>query len=237
MNKVRYRNIGLIECNEGGVTLIRVLLVDDHIVVRTGLELLLHEKNGISIVGVAADGDEAIQKAKELTPDIVLMDLSMPKGKDGITATRILKEYLPETRILILTMHDSDEYLFRAIQAGASGYILKSAPHEELLTAIQLIYTGNAYLTPAATKRLMNEYLVKMQQEGHTSSYEILSEREKEILVWIARGYSNKDIAEQLVISVKTVETHKSNLMEKIGLRSRPDIVRYALQKGLLDFE
>jgi len=217
--------------------LIRVLLVDDHIVVRTGLELLLHEKNGISIVGVAADGDEAIRKAKELTPDIVLMDLSMPKGKDGITATRILKEYLPETRILILTMHDSDEYLFRAIQAGASGYILKSAPHEELLNAIQLIYTGNAYLTPAATKRLMNEYLVKMQQEGHTSSYEILSEREKEILVWIARGYSNKDIAEQLVISVKTVETHKSNLMDKIGLRSRPDIVRYALQKGLLDFE
>ncbi|MET3196876.1 DNA-binding NarL/FixJ family response regulator [Bacillus sp. OAE603] len=136
-----------------------------------------------------------------------------------------------------MTMHDSDEYLFRAIQAGASGYILKSAPHEELLNAIQLIYTGNAYLTPAATKRLMNEYLVKMQQEGHTSSYEILSEREKEILVWIARGYSNKDIAEQLVISVKTVETHKSNLMDKIGLRSRPDIVRYALQKGLLDFE
>jgi len=217
--------------------LIRVLLVDDHIVVRTGLELLLHDKNGISIVGVAADGDEAVRKAKELTPDIVLMDLSMPKGKDGITATRILKEYLPETRVLILTMHDSDEYLFRAIQAGASGYILKSAPHEELLNAIQLIYTGNAYLTPAATKRLMNEYLVKMQQEGHTSSYEILSEREKEILVWIARGYSNKDIAEQLVISVKTVETHKSNLMDKIGLRSRPDIVRYALQKGLLDFE
>ncbi len=219
------------------ITLIRVLLVDDHIVVRTGLELLLHEKNGISIVGVAADGDEAIQIAKELTPDIVLMDLSMPKGKDGITATRILKEYLPETKILILTMHDSDEYLFRAIQAGASGYILKSAPHEELLNAIQSIYTGNAYLTPAATKRLMNEYLIKMQQEGYTSSYEILSEREKEILVWIARGYSNKEIAEQLVISVKTVETHKSNLMDKIGLRSRPDIVRYALQKGLLDFE
>jgi len=225
------------ECNVGGIILIRVLLVDDHIVVRTGLELLLHDKNGISIVGVAADGDEAIHKARELTPDIVLMDLSMPKGKDGITATRILKEYLPETKILILTMHDSDEYLFRAIQAGASGYILKSAPHEELLNAIQLIYSGNAYLTPAATKRLMNEYLVKMQQEGFTSSYEILSEREKEILVWIARGYSNKDIAEQLVISVKTVETHKSNLMDKIGLRSRPDIVRYALQKGLLDFE
>lgn len=217
--------------------MIRVLLVDDHIVVRTGLELLLNGKNGISIVGVAADGDEAIRIAKELTPDIVLMDLSMPKGKDGITATRILKEYLPDTKILILTMHDSDEYLFRAIQAGASGYILKSAPHEELLTAIQLIYTGNAYLTPSATKRLMNEYLVKMQQEGYTSSYEILSEREKEILVWIARGYSNKDIAEQLVISVKTVETHKSNLMEKIGLRTRPDLVRYALQKGLLDFE
>jgi len=224
------------EIKEGN-TLVSVLLVDDHIVVRTGLELLLNGKNGISIVGVAADGDEAINLAKELTPDIVLMDLSMPNGKDGITATRIIKEYLPDIKILILTMHDSDEYLFRAIQAGASGYILKSSPHEELLNAIQLIYKGNAYLTPSATKRLMNEYLVKMQQEGLTSSYEILSEREKEILVWIARGYSNKEIAEQLVISVKTVETHKSNLMEKIGLRSRPDLVRYALQKGLLDFE
>ncbi|WP_088067383.1 response regulator transcription factor [Gottfriedia luciferensis] len=217
--------------------MVRVLLVDDHIVVRTGLEVLLNGKSGISIVGVAADGDEAINLAKELTPDIVLMDLSMPNGKDGITATKIIKEYMPDTKILILTMHDSDEYLFRAIQAGASGYILKSSPHEELLNAIHLIHKGNAYLTPSATKRLMNEYLIKMQQEGLQSSYEILSEREKEVLVWIARGYSNKEIAEQLVISVKTVETHKSNLMEKIGLRTRPDLVKYAFQKGLLDFE
>lgn len=217
--------------------MVRVLLVDDHIVVRTGLEVLLNGKSGISIVGVAADGDEAINLAKELTPDIVLMDLSMPNGKDGITATKIIKEHMPDTKILILTMHDSDEYLFRAIQAGASGYILKSSPHEELLNAIHLIHKGNAYLTPSATKRLMNEYLIKMQQEGLQSSYEILSEREKEVLVWIARGYSNKEIAEQLVISVKTVETHKSNLMEKIGLRTRPDLVKYAFQKGLLDFE
>jgi two-component system, NarL family, response regulator NreC len=217
--------------------LIRVLLVDDHTVVRAGLELLLNGKNGISIVGVASEGDEAIRLAKELMPDVILMDLSMPHGRDGMSATRIIREQLPEIKVLILTMHDSDEYLFRAIQAGASGYILKSSPHEELIAAIQSIFSGNAYLTPSATKRLMNEYFNKMQQEGLTSSYEILSEREKEVLVWIAKGYSNKEIAEQLVISVKTVETHKSHLMEKIGLRTRPDLVRYALQKGLLDFE
>lgn len=217
--------------------MIRILIVDDHAVVRSGLLLLLDGKHGMKVVGEAADGDEAIRMAKELKPDVVLMDLSMPHGKDGLTATSELKKQLPDTAVLILTMHDDDEYLFRAIQVGASGYILKSAPHEELLTALHSVAAGNAYLYPTATKRLMTEYMEKVKQGEHTGAYESLSEREKEILSWIAKGYSNKEIAEQLMISVKTVETHKSNVMEKLSLKTRPELVKFALKKGLLNFE
>lgn len=221
----------------GDDKLIRILVVDDHVVVRSGLMALLDGKNGIKVVGDAADGDEAIRKAVELQPNVVLMDFSMPPGKDGLTATTELKKQLPDTEVLILTMHDDEEYLFRAIQAGASGYILKSAPHEELLAAIQSVAEGSAYLYPNATKRLMSEYLDKIKQEGIAGPYESLSEREKEILSWVAKGYANKEIAEHLVISVKTVESHKSNLMEKLSLKTRPELVKFALKKGLLHYE
>ncbi len=159
--------------------MIRILVVDDHVVVRSGLMALLDGKHGIKVVGDAADGDEAIRKAIELQPNVVLMDFSMPPGKDGLTATTELKKQLPDTEVLILTMHDDEEYLFRAIQAGASGYILKSAPHEELLAAIQSVAEGSAYLYPNATKRLMSEYLDKIKKEGIAGPYESLSEREK----------------------------------------------------------
>ena len=217
--------------------MIRILVVDDHAVVRSGLHLLLNGKHGCEVIGEAADGDEAIAKAEELRPDVVLMDLSMPHGKDGLTATAELKKLLPDTAVLILTMHDDEGYLFRAIQAGASGYILKSAPHEELLTAIRNISMGEAYLYPTATKRLMSDYMDRMKRGDHQGTYESLSEREKEILAKVAQGYANKEIAEQLVISVKTVETHKSNLMEKLDLKTRPDLVKFAMKKGLLNFE
>ncbi|MFB5678301.1 response regulator [Paenibacillus terreus] len=217
--------------------MVRILVVDDHVVVRSGLIALLDGKHDINVIGDAADGDEAITKALELKPDVVLMDFSMPPGKDGLTATTVLKKLLPDTEVLILTMHDDDEYLFRAIQAGASGYILKSAPHEELITAIQSVAQGNAYLYANATKRLMSEYLDKLKQEGGSGPYESLSEREKEILSWVAKGYSNKEIAEHLVISVKTVESHKSNLMEKLNLKTRPELVKFAMKKGLLNYE
>lgn len=217
--------------------MVHILVVDDHVVVRSGLIALLDGKHDISVIGDAADGDEAIAKALELRPDVVLMDFSMPPGKDGLTATIELKKLLPDTEVLILTMHDDDEYLFRAIQAGASGYILKSAPHEELITAIQSVAQGNAYLYANATKRLMSEYLDKLKQEGSSGPYESLSEREKEILSWVAKGYSNKEIAEHLVISVKTVESHKSNLMEKLNLKTRPELVKFAMKKGLLNYE
>lgn len=216
---------------------VKLLIVDDHAVVRSGLMMLLNGKNNIEVIGEASEGDEAIKKAKELNPDVVLMDLSMPHGKDGLTATQELHELMPDIAILILTMHDDEEYLFRAIQSGASGYILKNAPHEDLLGAIESVSTGNAYLTPSATKVLMSGYLDRVKKGDNADTFALLSEREKEVLEWIAKGYSNKEIAERLVISVKTVESHKSNLMEKLGLKSRPELVKYAMKKGLLHFE
>ncbi|MGO4272453.1 response regulator [Paenibacillus sp. TAF58] len=217
--------------------MLKVLVVDDHAVVRSGLMMLLHGKHNIEVIGEAADGEEGIQAAQLLKPDVVLMDLNMPSGMDGLTATTELRRLMPDLAILILTMHDDDEYLFRAIHVGASGYILKSAPHEELLTAIRSVAAGNAYLYPTATKRLMNEYIERLKQGENTDTFESLSEREKEVLALIAKGFSNKEIAEQLIISVKTVESHKSNVMEKLGLKTRPELVKFAVKKGLLNFE
>lgn len=217
--------------------MLKVLVVDDHAVVRSGLMMLLHGKHNIEVIGEAADGEEGIQAAQLLKPDVVLMDLNMPSGMDGLTATTELRRIMPDLAILILTMHDDDEYLFRAIHVGASGYILKSAPHEELLTAIRSVAAGNAYLYPTATKRLMNEYIERLKQGENTDTFASLSEREKEVLALIAKGFSNKEIAEQLIISVKTVESHKSNVMEKLGLKTRPELVKYAVKKGLLNFE
>ncbi|MDZ5471608.1 response regulator transcription factor [Bacillus sp. 31A1R] len=215
--------------------MIKILLCDDHSVVRMGLKMLLNNHPEMEVIGEASEGNEGIQKALELKPNVVVMDLSMPHGKDGLSATSELKKLMPEVVILILTMHDDEEYLFRAIQAGASGCILKSAPHDELIGAIHTVANGNAYLHPSATKRLMEEYIVGVKQ-GDTDSFNLLSDREREVLTLIAKGYSNKEIAEQLVISVKTVETHKGNLMEKLQMKTRPELVTYALKKGLLGY-
>ncbi|MCK9860064.1 response regulator transcription factor [Paenibacillus sp. ATY16] len=215
----------------------KMIIVDDHAMVRSGLRMLLNGTEDMEVVAEASDGDEGIRTALQLKPDVVLMDLSMPQGKDGLTASAELKELLPDTAILILTMHDDDEYLFRAIHAGAAGYVLKNAPHEELLTAIRTIARGDAYLYPTATKRLMKEYVDRMQRGESGDLFHALSEREKEVLSLTAKGYANKEIAEMLVISVKTVETHKSNVMEKLGLKSRPELIKYAMKKGLLNFD
>lgn len=217
--------------------MIKLIIVDDHAMVRSGLRMLLSSKEDIEVAAEASEGDEGIKAALEHRPDVVLMDLSMPHGKDGLTAASELKQQLPDVAILILTMHDDDEYLFRAIHAGASGYVLKNAPHEELLTAIRSVAKGDAYLYPTATKRLMNEYVDRLSRGESSDQFDTLSEREKEVLELAAKGYSNKEIAEQLIISVKTVETHKSNVMEKLGLKSRPELIKFAMKKGLLQFE
>ncbi|MDO6654448.1 response regulator transcription factor [Anaerobacillus sp. 1_MG-2023] len=215
--------------------MIKVLLVDDHAVVRMGLKMLLNSLKDMEVVGEASEGNEGIEKAMETNPDVVLMDLSMPHGKDGLSATSELKKQLPHTAILILTMHDDEEYLFRAIQAGASGCVLKSAPHDELVQAIRSVCSGNAYLHPSATKRLMEEYIGNLKQD-EMDTYQLLSDREKEVLTLVAKGYSNKEIAEKLVISVKTVETHKGNVMGKLKIKTRPELVSFALKKGLLGY-
>ncbi|WP_059172437.1 response regulator transcription factor [Bacillus sp. FJAT-27445] len=215
--------------------MINILLVDDHAVVRMGLSMLLNSHADMRVVGEASEGNEGIKKALELKPNVVIMDLSMPHGKDGLSATGELKKLMPGVNILILTMHDDEEYLFRAIQAGASGCILKSAPHDELLSAIETVAKGDAYLHPSATKRLMEEYMGAVRQ-GSADIFNLLSDREKEVLTLVAKGFSNKEIAEQLVISVKTVETHKSNVMEKLQLKTRPELVQYAIKKGLLGY-
>lgn len=219
----------------GGLTLIKIILCDDHAVVRMGLKMLLSNHQEMEVVGEASEGNEGIRLAQELEPDVVIMDLSMPHGKDGLSATSKLKKLMPNVQILILTMHDDEEYLFRAIQAGASGCILKSAPHDELLDAIKTVAKGNAYLHPSATKRLMEEYIDSVKQ-GNQDTFNFLSDREKEVLTLIAKGYANKEIAEKLVISVKTVETHKGNLMEKLQMKTRPELVAFALKKGLLGY-
>ncbi|MBP2239557.1 two-component system response regulator NreC [Cytobacillus eiseniae] len=215
--------------------MIKILLCDDHAVVRMGLKMLLNNHSDLEVIGEASEGNECIELAIEHKPNVVVMDLSMPHGKDGLTATTELKKLQPETAILILTMHDDEEYLFRAIQAGASGCVLKSAPHDELLSAIRSVATGNAYLHPSATKRLMEEYIGNMKN-GNVDTFQLLSDREKEVLTLIAKGFSNKEIAEQLVISVKTVETHKGNVMEKLQMKTRHELVEIALKKGLLGY-
>lgn len=218
--------------------MIRLLICDDHAVVRSGLSMLLHGRYEIDVIGEASEGDEAIKLAQSLHPDVVLMDLSMPHGKDGMTASAELKKLMPEVNILILTMHDDEHYLFQAIKVGASGYILKNAPHDELVGAIHAVSKGDAYLYPSATKKLMSEFMNRQSTSPiNDTAYLNLSEREKEVLSWLAKGYSNKEIAQNLFISVKTVEAHKSNLMEKLGLKTRPELIKFALQKGLLQFD
>ncbi|PLS05756.1 response regulator [Neobacillus cucumis] len=215
--------------------MIKILLVDDHAVVRSGLKMLLNTNPEMEVIGEASEGNEGIKKALKMKPDVVVMDLSMPHGKDGLSATTELKKLMPTVNILILTMHDDEEYLFRAIEGGASGCILKSAPHAELMSAIESVANGDAYLHPAAQKRLMEEYLSGVKQDSN-DTYHLLSDREQEVLTLIAKGYSNKEIAEQLVISVKTVETHKGKVMEKLQMKTRPELVEYAVKKGLLGY-
>ncbi|OUQ88561.1 DNA-binding response regulator [Brevibacillus brevis] len=216
---------------------IRVLIADDHAIVRSGLGMLINAQEDMEVVGYAADGKEACEKTWEVRPNVVLMDLSMPPGENGLTATARLKETAPDIQVLVLTMHDDEEYLFRVLQAGAAGYILKSAPDLDLITAIRSVNQGMAYLYPSATKSLIEEFLQMVKNGEEQAKYDILTDREKEVLVLIAKGFSNKEIAERLTVSVKTVESHKAHIMEKLHLRTRPDLVRYAIKKGWLDFE
>lgn len=213
----------------------RVLIADDHTLVRSGLRMLL-ESQGIEVVGEAADGEQAVALARQHRPDVVLIDLTMPPGKDGIWATEAIKESVPETAILVLTMHDEEALLFRAIQAGASGYVLKQAADTDLVEAMRQVAAGTTYLYPSAARPMVEEFLrrVRAGEQSPLSTYQALTDREREILTLITEGYGNKEISVRLDISVKTVETHKAHIMEKLNLYTRADLVRYALRRGLL---
>lgn len=216
---------------------IKLLIADDHKIVRSGLEMMVNEQEDMTVVATASDGLEAYEKAIELKPDVVLMDLNMPPGENGLMATKRLKDASPEIKVLILTMHDDREYIFRVLQAGACGYVLKSAEDMDLIQAIRTVHSGEAYLYPKATKLLIEDYMDKVAKGENEDKYHTLSTREQEVLSYFAKGYTNKEIGEMLFVSVKTVEAHKSKIMDKLELRTRPELVKYALKQGLLDFE
>lgn len=213
---------------------IRILLADDHAVLRSGLRLLINSQSDMEVVGEAGDGLKAIEKAVQLKPDIVLMDITMP-AMGGIEATQQIKKEMPETRVLALTVHDDAAHLKRFLEAGASGYVPKKAADVQLLEAIRVVYKGEAYLHPSQASMLVESI---KKGEGLAGSgqdeVDILSPRERKVLELIAQGYTNQEAAEELFLSVKTVETYKARLMEKLNLKSRADIIRYALQKGIL---
>ncbi|HAR5709783.1 TPA: response regulator transcription factor [Staphylococcus pseudintermedius] len=215
----------------------RIVIADDHAVVRTGFSMILNFQEDMEVVGTAADGVEAYQKVMEHAPDVLIMDLSMPPGESGLIATSKILDSFPNTKILILTMYDDEEYLFHVLRSGASGYILKCAPDEQLLLAIRTVYQGETYIDPKMTTSLVKEF-VHSSNDGEYSNdpFKVLSKRELEILPLIAKGYGNKDIAEKLFVSVKTVEAHKTRIMDKLNLKSKPELVEYALKKKLLDF-
>ncbi|EJM2434347.1 nitrate respiration regulation response regulator NreC [Staphylococcus pseudintermedius] len=215
----------------------RIVIADDHAVVRTGFSMILNFQEDMEVVGTAADGVEAYQKVMEHAPDVLIMDLSMPPGESGLIATSKILDSFPNTKILILTMYDDEEYLFHVLRSGASGYILKNAPDEQLLLAIRTVYQGETYIDPKMTTSLVKES-VHSSNDGEYSNdpFKVLSKRELEILPLIAKGYGNKDIAEKLFVSVKTVEAHKTRIMDKLNLKSKPELVEYALKKKLLDF-
>ncbi|PHK49611.1 nitrate respiration regulation response regulator NreC [Staphylococcus edaphicus] len=216
----------------------RIVIADDHAVVRTGFSMILNYQEDMEVVGTAADGVEAYQKVMKYKPDVLIMDLSMPPGESGLIATSKILESFPETKILILTMYDDEEYLFHVLRNGAKGYILKNAPDEQLLLAIRTVVKGETYIDMKLTTSLVNEFVSNSAQDNgdKTDPFKILSKREIEILPLIAKGYGNKDIAEKLFVSVKTVEAHKTHIMQKLELKSKPELVEYAMKKKLIDF-
>ncbi len=210
----------------------RVLIADDHTIVRSGVRLLLQAEPDIEVVGEALNGDEAIALAETLQPDVILMDIGMP-GTNGLEATRQIKTRFPEIRILVLTMHRSDEYFFEMLRAGASGYILKSAETNDLIHALRTVSRGEVFLYPTMAKQLLNDYLDRSKDE-EGAGHALLTPREKEILRLLADGFSNKEIAEHLVVSPSTVHSHRTNLMQKLNLSNRHELIQYARDRGLL---
>ena len=207
----------------------KVLVVDDHAIVRTGVRSLLDSDDEFSVVGEAASGHDALALAARLKPDVVLMDITLP-DMNGLEAMVRIKDTVPDTGVVILTMHEDEDYFFRAIQAGAAGYVVKGGGSENILTALRAVQEGGIFLYPSVAKSLVAEYL----QEGDTPAVKSLSERERDVLRLIGDGLVNKEIAARLRISVSTAQTYRSRIMEKLGLHTVAELIRYAIRKGII---
>ncbi|MFZ5945184.1 MAG: response regulator transcription factor [Bacillota bacterium] len=219
---------------------IRIVIADDHNVVRKGLKLLLENEQDICVIGEAENGQEAINICRDNNPDILLLDLQMPK-MDGLETLTEVKKILPQLKVLILTMHEDDEILIQAMRNNANGYILKKAPEDQLLQAIRAISSGETFLdginTKAFIRAVFEERRSDSEQKGQVISGKKLSQREKEVLKLVAQGFTDKEIAEDLNISIKTVESHKHRIKEKLGLKRLAELIRYAIENNILDEE
>lgn len=212
---------------------IRILLADDHTILRNGIRAILEDEPGMDVVGEAEDGRTAVSLATQLKPDIVIMDIAMPL-LNGLEATRQIKRTCPGVKVIILSMHDNEEYIIQVLEAGAMGYILKDAAARELIQALRTVYRGEAVLSPAITRIVIEDYL-RWGGVRPTEDADALSPRERETLQLIAEGYTSKQISEILVISVKTVQAHRNSLMQKLHLHNRGELVKYAIQKKIIE--
>jgi len=212
---------------------IRLLLVDDQDIVRAGLRSLLEAHQDLEVVGEAGTGEEAVALGTQLRPDVVLMDLTLP-DKSGVEATRQIKRTAPEVSVLALTIHEDEAYFFEMLNAGASGYVPKRASPDDLLAAIRVAAAGDVYLHPIVAGALVQDYLRRVQSGMERQSYDGLTPRQREVLTLIAEGLSNQDIGSRLRISVRTVERHRENIMDRLNLHNRTELVKYALRKGLI---
>jgi two-component system response regulator NreC len=214
---------------------IRIMLVDDHEIVRTGLRMMLEAEPDLEIVAEAESGEEALEKAVAIKPDIVIMDVSLP-GMDGAITTRVLRERAPGISVLALTIHEDERYFFQMLTAGASGYLPKRAAPTDLVTAIRTVSQGNVYLYPSLATTLVGDYLQRAETGGdERQSFDELTPRQRQVLTLMAEGLSNAEIAERLDISTKTVARHRENMMARLNLHSRTELVKYAIRKGLIE--
>lgn len=211
----------------------RVLLADDHAIVRRGLKTLLETEPGLTVVAEAADGVEALRLCGEQQPEMLILDIAMPK-LNGIEVAARAQKFDPAPRVIILSMHSDESYILRALAAGARAYLLKEATDEDLLPAVRAVAAGKPYFSPKVTAMLVEDYVRRLQARGLTDSYNLLTDREKDVLQALAEGRSNKEVASMLDVGVSTVETHRANLMQKLNLHNTAEIVLYAVRKGII---